>query len=458
MTIRLHMDDTMNRLVETIVRHGGRCLLAGGGVIDTIRGRAVTDWDIEVYGLPYAALTDSLCGDGYRCDLVGKSFGIVKTRAGEHDVDFSIPRRENRVGAGHRGFAVDLEPGLDVRDASRRRDLTINAMYIDLHTGELIDCWGGRDDLEQGLLRAVDPATFVEDPLRVLRIMQLLPRKGRTVDPGTVGLCRSMAGEFGDLARERVHGEWRKLLMLAERPSPGLEFLRECGWIAHFPELASMIGCPQKPKWHPEGDVWTHTMLAVDAGAAVRDRIPPDWREAFMFGILLHDTGKPATTDAGLSSKGHATEGEKLARTFMRRMTTDRKLITNVAAIVREHMNPWQLHKSGAKESAWRRLHNRVRLDILGWVTRSDDGGRTGRPDGTPHSPSDMAFAYAETFGAEPIRPVLLGRHLIAAGYRPGPEFTAMLDRAYQYQMETGCTDTGTLLRVAAQNSPPESG
>jgi len=446
------VDEEILKLARFIVANGGRCFLTGGAVIDIVRGRPVEDWDLEVYGLSYGDLTAILERGGYECGVVGRSFGVLKTRAGGYDIDVSIPRLENRTGAGHRGFAVELAPGLDIREAARRRDLTINAMYYELPAGKLIDPFGGRADLDRGVLRAVDPKTFVEDPLRVLRIMQLLPRKGKTVDPGTVELCRSMFDEFRDLPGERVFDEWRKLLMKAETPSMGLAFLRDCGWIAHFPELESLIGCPQKAEWHPEGDVWTHTLRVVDAGASVRDRVPEEWRLPFMFGLLLHDTGKPATTDDDLTSRGHAGEGVEEAERFLRRMTRDRKLIDRATAIVREHMHPWLLVKSGAKQAAWRRLHNRLRLDVLGWVSRCDHAGRSGDGVDDPHEPSDAAFRYARDFGEEPIEPILMGRHLIERGFSPGPDFGAILKAAYDFQIETGCTDPDALLEAGLKN------
>ncbi|MGD9697476.1 HD domain-containing protein [Acinetobacter sp.] len=448
---KIAVPEQISIIVDLLTGNGGRPMLIGGAVIDAIAGRAIKDWDIEVYGLSYAQLLELLSDAGYGCDLVGKKFGIVKTRAGDVDVDLNVPRKENRCGVGHKGFSVELLPDMSPEEAGRRRDLTINSMYLDLVTQELVDPFGGTADFQAGIIRATNPETFIEDPLRVLRIMQLLPRKGKVVDPQTMKLCQGMVSEFPTLAKERVFEEWAKLLLKADRPSVGLEFLRETGWLAWFPELYFLIGCPQRPEWHPEGDVWNHTLLVLDNAAQLRDQLPDDWRLAFMFGALLHDVGKPYTTTQELTSPGHDTAGVPVADGFMRRITDNKELIRRTLLIVEKHMQPGQLHRDGAKPAAWRRLHNKIRLDVIGLMSRADSNGRSGLDLLGEHGPSGMALAFFEEFGAEPICPVLGGKHLIAAGYKAGPAFKVMLDRAYQYQIEHNCEDLDVLIGVATE-------
>jgi tRNA nucleotidyltransferase (CCA-adding enzyme) len=445
----------IRQLVEIICNAGGHPMLIGGAVIDAVLGNRVKDWDIEVYGLSYAQIQKALANAGYLCDVVGKSFGIVKTRAGDIEVDINIPRKENRCGVGHKGFSVELKPDMSPEEAGRRRDLTINSMYYDLVNHRLVDPFGGMDDLQKGIIRATDPETFIEDPLRVLRIMQLLPRKGKVVDPQTMELCRSMVDEFPTLSAERLYEEWVKLLLKADKPSVGLEFLRESGWIKWFPELEALIGCPQNPEWHPEGDVWNHTCMVLDNAAQLRDQVPHEWRLAYMFGALLHDVGKPSTTTSDLRSPGHAEAGVPIARQFMSRLTREKVLTKRVEAIVANHMIPGQLHRAGAKKSAWMRLHNKIRLDIIGFMSKADSAGRTGRSVADEHGPSELAFAYFKEFGKDPIQPIILGSHLIEAGYKPGPAFGIMLKRAYEYQIKYQCTDAAVLMKVATSGRKP---
>lgn len=425
----------MKQLVKALTAQGGRCVLIGGAVIDSLQNLPIKDWDIEVFGLSMSQIEEVLDGLGLPFSTVGKAFGVIKTRIEDRDIDLSIPRRENKVGVGHKGFTIEVDPTMTPREAGMRRDLTINSMSLDLETGLLIDPFDGRKDLETGLLKATNPKTFVEDPLRVLRIMQLLPRKGKSVDPSTIELCRSMHGEFPDLPRERIFEEWKKLLLKAPKPSVGLLFLRECGWLSHFPELADLIGCEQNPDWHPEGDVWNHTLMVLDNAAALRHNLEEDMRLPFMFAALLHDVGKPTTTTPELSSPGHAEAGVPIAEAFMRRMTSEVSLIETVGKLVALHMNPGQLVSANASIAAWKRLHVKFDLRVLGWLSLADSSGRTGRRIDDEHKTSAMCFHFADGF-PEKIEPLVQGRDLIAKGLKPSPAFREVLERAFQLQLD----------------------
>lgn len=441
----LQLPTDLKNMVSALGQAGGRCLLAGGGVIDHTLGLEIKDWDIEIYNLTYQQVLDVLSRFGTP-GLVGKSFGVVKMRKNRIEYDFSIPRKDNRIGKGHKGFAVDLLPDLSPEEASRRRDITINSMYLDLHTFEIIDPHGGLEDLKHGRIRATDPATFIEDPLRVLRIMQLLPRKGKFVDPETIALCKTMLPEFETLPGERIYEEFKKLLLKAERPSAGLQFLADCGWIEKFPELDALRGCPQNPLFHPEGDVWVHTLMAIDNAAFLLHHVPPFWKLGFMFGVLCHDIGKPETLDPEtLTTYGHENVGRAIAKRFLIRMTQQKDIVDQTLAIVYAHMRPGALFKSKSTDGAWRRLHNTVPLQVLAWVTQADGTARTGRDVEVPVDELELIFHYSSLFGKARIGPVLLGRHLIERGLKPGPAFKRILDRAFQYQLDSGCTDVEEL-------------
>lgn len=432
--------------VEKVGLMGGTCMLVGGAVIDSIQGGEPKDWDIEVYGLDQTEIEGILKGMRARFDAVGKSFGVLKTRLGGVEVDISLPRKDSKVGAGHRGFLVETDPFLDPQEAARRRDLTINSMGINLHTMELVDHFGGLQDLEEGILRATDPETFIEDPLRVLRVMQLLARKGKTVDHETIRFCKVIQHEFQSLPKERIFEEFNKLLLKSEKPSMGLRFLYDCFWITHFPELLDLVGCKQNPEWHPEGDVWQHTLLVIDNAAALRDFLPEELRLTFMYAALLHDIGKPSTTLSDLTSHGHDEAGAILAETFMRRITDETKLIEDVCALVRLHMRPGQLYRGIAGPSAWKRLSNEFRLDVLGYLCKADSAGRTGRSLQDEHHPSELCFLWASAIGTKKIEPLVKGRDLIEMGLTPGPEFGPILEEAYELQMEGH--DKETILKL----------
>ena len=319
-------------------------------------------------------------------------------------------------------------------------------MYKNLHTGEIVDPFNGLEDLKNGIIRVTDEKTLIEDPLLVMRIMQLLPRKGKVVDAKTMKLCQTIVNDFIYFPKERIFDEFCKLLLKAEKPSAGFEFLRACGWIAHFPELKNLIDCPQNPVWHPEGDVWIHTMMVLDNAAKLRHNISEDLKLSYMFGALLHDIGKPDTTVLPkCTAHGHAGVGAELSKVFMNRITDNKTLIENVEAIVRLHMLPGQLFRSGAKSPAWRRLHNKFRLDVLGWISKADSSGRTGRSIEDVHETSEKCFEVFELLGERAIEPIVKGRDLIAMGMKPGPEFKAILNEAYELQID-GMNDVNEIL------------
>lgn len=431
----------ISKLVTALSGAGAtRIVLIGGAVIDTLQNREVKDWDIEVFGLSMADIQRTLTINGFSSDMVGAAFGVIKTKADGIDIDLSVPRKENKVGNKHTDFEVSFDPFMTPTEAGKRRDLTINAMSRDIVTGELIDPFNGLADLEAGILRATDPVTFVEDPLRVLRIMQLLPRKGKNVDPNTIELCRSIKDTFTHLPKERVFEEFVKLLLKAKKPSMGLQFLRDCGWIEHFPALNDLIGCEQNPEWHPEGDVWNHTLMVVDNAAALRHNISEELRLAFMFGALLHDVGKPSTTDEQLRSPGHDEAGVEIAKNFLMQMTNSTHLLNVVPDLVKFHMRPGQLTNANAKDSAWKRLHIKCRLDVLGWLSKADSAGRTGRSITDNHPPSEKCFKFFNEFPTE-IEPLVMGRDLLEMGMKPGPKFGKILKVAFEMQLDGATKD-----------------
>ena len=466
MKIQLQIPEVVQKISNLVAQAGGNSLLVGGAVVDAIRGSEPKDWDIEVYGLGYDRLCEIFADLGPK--KVGKQFGIVtlsRELCDGHDIDVNVPRRDSSIGVGHKDFDVQLDPNMTPIEAARRRDFSINSMSIDLGTMELVDPFGGFGDLVNGVLRATDPATFIEDPLRALRAMQLLARKAKTVDSATMNLIRGMLDTFPHLPKERVFEEFRKLLLKADRPSVGLEFLRESGWLVHFPELYNLIGCEQHPEWHPEGDVWVHTLEVTDASACIRDRIDSDWLEPFVFGAMLHDVGKPETTvtpqmvasgaspaERLFTAYGHDQAGMAPAETFLRRMTNQKNLIDRAVTIVGEHMQPYNLFTGNAKGSAWKRLHNKIRLDVIGWMSLCDCCGRPDRHIGDPdleHDVSKHCFSRFSDLGVGPIEPLLMGRHLMAAGLSPGPSFGAPLRMAYEAQIDDESLDVDSLLAIA---------
>lgn len=425
-------------LFEAVRERGGRALFVGGCVRDALLGRKSKDFDVEIYGLSAESVEMLLRDLKFRFNAAGKSFGVFKLHGVPADV--ALPRRESKRGFGHRGFVVEGDPDMSVSEAASRRDFTINAIYFDPLKNEVLDPFNGREDLKNKTLRHTSPA-FSEDPLRVLRAMQFSARFRFDVAPETTELCRTIEPE--GLSAERIFDEWSKLILRGEEPSRGLNFLRACGWTKYFPELHALIGVEQDPDWHPEGDVWNHTLATLDAFA--RERIDDDFENLVVgFAVLCHDFGKPATTrfspkDGRIHAYGHDREGIKPARKFLSGMTNFRDLIDGVLPLVLCHMQPIALWRSRAGDSAVRRLARRVgRIDRLLRVCSADAMGKTTEKNADLRDASAWLLERAEALQVKDAapKPIILGRHLLRLGVPAGKTFKPILDACYEAQLD----------------------
>ncbi len=423
------------RAMLEAVRRVGRPRLVGGGVRDWLLGFEAKDFDVEVAGVDFETLQRALAPFG-ATDVIGRSFGVVKVRsaAGGGEYDFSLPRRESKTGAGHRGFAVAPDPELSDADAAARRDFTVNAIAFDPFAGTLIDPHGGQADLTARILRHTS-AAFVEDPLRVLRAFQLAARFDFALAPETAALCRSMAGTFGELPVERIWAEWDKWAVKSLKPSRGLAVLEETGWLGHFPEIAALRGTPQEPEWHPEGDVFTHTQHCLDALVSLdgwRDS-EPGRRRMLTLAVLAHDFGKPATTARAERrgvmrwvSPGHEGAGSPLAEAFLRRLGAPLELIPPVCALVIHHLAHHHGKQGGCSDTQVRRLARKLApatIEDLALVMSADSRGRPPLDPAADLALIDSLRGRARALALESAapRPLVLGRHLLALGRKPGP-------------------------------------
>jgi len=439
----------MLRAVQAVARPR----LVGGGVRDWLLGWNPKDLDIEVAGIDFEGLRRALSPFG-ATDIVGRSFGVIKVRAGGAEYDFSLPRRESKTGAGHRGFAVEPDPTLSDRDAAARRDFTVNAIALDPFTGELVDPFDGRSDLRAGILRHTGPA-FSEDPLRVLRAFQLAARLDFTLAPGTAELCRSMVSSFAELPVERVWAEWEKWATKSVRPSRGLEVLEQTGWIVHFPEVAALRGTQQEPDWHPEGDVLTHTGHCLDALVRFEgwQAMDAGRRRMVVFAVLAHDFGKAVTTHRAERrgaqrwvSPGHESAGGPLSDNFLRRIGAPLDLDAPVRALVMNHLAHHHGEEGEFTDTQVRRLARRLApatIDELALVMMADARGRPPLPSGEIFGLIGRLKSKAAELAVESSapRPLVLGRHMIAMGRRPGPDFKPALDAAFEAQLEGAFSD-----------------
>ena len=447
------------KLADTIAANGGRTILVGGCVRDELMGVLPKDWDLEIYGIEPPKLREILDTFG-KVDAVGEAFTVYKIG---NNLDVALPRREKKIGRGHRGFVVEGDPNMSFEEAAKRRDFTVNAIMKDVLTGEIIDVYGGQKDIENKILRVVSRETFAEDSLRVLRAAQFAARFEFGIEVETVEICRNI--DLTDLPKERIWGELEKLLLKSAKPSIGLQWLYELGVVEQlFPEMKALVGVPQQVEWHPEGNVDVHTLLVVDEARKLIDDLPYSKQVTVMLGALCHDFGKPATTqffDEKWRSHGHDEAGVEPTISFLDKLgifTLDGYDVrTQIIQLVRYHLLPGMFYKSQPGDGAFRRLARKVETDLLYRVAKADSLGRN--PDWLPKE--KWFKAEAQEWFIERVRDLkvekeapkqlLMGRHLIALGLQPSPQFKEILEAVYEKQLDGQISTVEEAIQEAAK-------
>jgi tRNA nucleotidyltransferase (CCA-adding enzyme) len=433
-----HLPAPARDLAEAVRARGGRALVVGGWVRDVLLGHVSKDIDVEVYGIPESELRVLLSAFG-RVEPIGQSFPVYKIG----DIDVALPRRESKSGRGHKAFHVEGDPHLSLEEAARRRDFTINAIAWDPLTGAWEDPFNGRDDLECRLLKVVDPRTFGDDSLRVLRAIQFTARFELSVPPETRAICAAIP--LDDLPAERIWGEIDKLLLRAERPSIGFTLALDLDVIRRLlPEMQALVGCQQEHEWHPEGDVWVHTLMVIDRARQEIGPLDRPQQIAIMLAAVCHDLGKPLTTafiDGRIRSPGHEQAGVPPAEAILDRLNIQTidgyDVRKQVIGLVAYHLSPgmWFKVRDAVGDGAFRRLSQKVDLELLARLARADCTGRTGPFD---CSAMDWFLERARALGVEHRPPprIVLGRHLIDLGLAPGPAMGRLLNRLYERQLD----------------------
>jgi len=449
------------RLAETVRDNGGRAMLVGGCVRDELMGVEPKDWDVEVYGIEPSRLRTILDSFG-EVNVVGEAFTVYKLG---NDLDVAIPRRERKVGQGHRGFVVEGDPDMSFEEACSRRDFTINAILKDPLTDEIVDPFHGGEDIDKKVLRHVSAETFPEDSLRVLRAAQFAARMEFDIAPETVAICKTI--DVTDLPKERIWGELEKLLLRSQQPSIGLRWLYDLGVVDQiFPELKSLVGVRQEPEWHPEGDVDVHTLMVVDEARKLIDRLPYEKKVAVMLGALAHDFGKPPTTkffDGRWRSHSHDEAGVEPTLTFLDTIgiytLNGYDVREQIVQLVRYHLKPGEFYnaKNPVGDGAFRRLARKVEPDLLYRVAKADSLGRN--PDWLP--PEKRFGSDAQEWFIEKVRelqiekkapePILMGRHLLEIGLEPSPRFKQILDEVYELQLDGKITTVAEAIAKAKE-------
>ena len=441
-------------LVATIIadidNNGGISYLVGGAVRDLILGLPVKDLDIEIHKLSLDALETILQKYGY-VNKVGKVFGVMRLE--NLDIDWSIPRSD----ASGRKPHVVIDPWMDIKQAFERRDLTMNAMGINLITGELVDPFNGLEDIQHGVLRAPNPALFIEDPLRFYRVMQFIARFDMKPDRILTMLCSTM--DISKVSHERIETECKKWLLKSKKPSQSLQWLDSISRLYDvFPEVAATKGILQEPDWHPEGDVFEHTKESLDAAAALNYEDDEE-RLIILYAALCHDLGKTVTTQlkkGRLTSHDHSAKGIPIAKALLKRITHNKALIDAVVKLVDVHLYPPQFIKGDAKSGAYKRLALRlapaITLVMLAKLSLADRQGRNPQR-GTPLKHNEpiieefLKKAHDAGVATGVEKPILLGKDLMPE-IQPGPEMGLLVKEAYALQLQEGIQDKALLKKL----------
>lgn len=419
------------KIASAVKECGGETYFVGGCVRDALLNKESKDIDIEVHRIPPKTLENILDSLGERLEF-GKSFGVYNLRGSS--IDIAMPRKETATGKGHRDFAIDVAPFIGTEKAALRRDFTIGALMQNVLTGEIIDHFGGKHDLENGIIRHVCEASFSEDPLRVFRAAQFSARFGFSIADETTVLCKKM--DISSLSKERVWEETKKALLKAEKPSVFFENLRIFGKLSpFFAEAEALIGIPQPPKHHAEGDVWSHTMLVLDEAANLRSMAKDPL--ALMVSALVHDFGKIICTseiDGVYHAYNHETAGLPIIKRFLSRLTNEKALAGYVLNLAKLHMKPNTLaaHKSSVKSTNKMFSEACIPSDLV-LLAIADNRGRICKyePYDTEPFLSERLAVYEEYMA----RSYVAGRDLIEAGLEPGKDFSEILAYAHKLRL-----------------------
>jgi tRNA nucleotidyltransferase (CCA-adding enzyme) len=432
------MDDVAlsKKIAEAVRENGGRTFYVGGYVRDRLLGIDNKDVDIEVHGIEHDKLYQLISQFG-EVKTFGDSFGIFSLKY--HNIDIALPRSEKNTGRGHRDFAIYVDPFIGYENAARRRDFTINAMMEDVLTGEILDYFGGKEDLINHLIRHVDKDSFVEDPLRVLRAAQFSSRFEFEVAKETIDLCRHI--DLTALSKERVEEELKKALLKSKRPSIFFDVLSKMDQLSYwFREIEETKAIMQDKTYHPEGDVYVHTMEVLDRCAMYLGSVDEPYY--FMMSGLCHDLGKITTTveiNGRIHAYGHETEGVKIARELVRRISGNNSLLAYVKNMVLMHMQPNMMYNDQSKIKSTNRMFDQARKPVdLIYLALADRGGDV-------KDVKAFLFERYEIYKEYMARPFVNGDDLRKAGVEPDPYFRDYL--AYARKLRLAGVDKKSALK-----------
>jgi tRNA nucleotidyltransferase (CCA-adding enzyme) len=459
------------------VRLFGRSVFAVGGYVrDLVRGKPPAEVDLLVTGLPLDEVVRRLRPNG-RVDLVGRSFGIIKFTLRKKTYDIALPRTDTAAegpSRRHKDIRVAADPDLPVEKDLERRDFRVNSMALRLADGQLVDPFGGREDIRARRIRLTNPRAFPEDPLRVLRAARFSSVLGYSVDPEIYGVAKEI--DLSGLSVERVNEELFKILLLSERPSVGLEELFRLGALKQlFPELYRLTLSIQDSIFHPEKDdfghhsVWHHTRLTVDQAKALAGAAGLGQAKmlCLLLAALYHDVGKPATAHweykrgrMAITNNGHDLASERIVKKVLARFRVfswnGYNLRKMVPLLIRSHhrLSELWLNRDNVTKKAFNRLaaETQGEIELLVYLDAADRAGRRERPVKALDRQGKWLLRRFEELevSRESIKPLILGRDLIRLGVEPGPGMGKILKRLYEMQLDNAFETKDQGIRAAA--------
>ena len=442
----LTLPEILEDILKDLQEIGATPIIVGGSVRDFFLNIPVKDYDIEIFGIDSLETIQKSLEKFASVKLVGKSFGVLTLRVNEYDFDFALPRIEKKIGNTHQDFEIITNANLSFKEAAIRRDFTINAIGYDFCTKDFLDPFNGINDLKNRVLKHIDDKTFIEDSLRVYRAVQFSARFDFSLDERTFELCKKIVqnNELDFLPKERIYEEFKKLFLKSSKPSIGFELLKDLGVLKYFPELKALISCVQDPFYHPEGDVWIHTMMCLDELSRIlkEENIVDEYRKLYLFyAILCHDFGKPFCTkeiNGKITSHKHESLGIEPTISFLSKLTNEKKFIEIVSSLVKNHLIPFQLYLAESSLKAIKRLSLKVNIEDLCLVCLADCLGRTIKDKEKCPKASSWLLEKAKELDIHnvSIKALVLGRDLIELGFKPSKEFKDILDFAFDLQID----------------------
>lgn len=457
-TTKINIPKILENILKNLQELGARPILVGGCVRDYFLNKEIKDFDIEIFDFDSLELLEISLKKFGNVKLVGKSFGVLTLKVEGYDFDFALPRIEKKVGNSHTDFEVITNSNLSFEEAAIRRDFTINAIGYDYFKDEFIDPFNGIDDLKNRTLKHIDEKTFVEDSLRVYRAVQFAARFEFNLDENTKELCKKivLSDELSYLPKERIYEEFKKLFLKSNKPSIGFELLRELRLLKYFKELEALINCEQESEYHPEGDVWIHTLMCLDELAKIleKEKIEDEYKKLYLFyAVLCHDFGKPFCTkeiNGKITSYKHESLGIEPTISFLEKLTNEKKFIEIVCSLVKNHLIPFQLYLLHSSEKAVKRLSLKVNIEDLCLVCLADCLGRDIEDKCKCYDAINWLNEKAKELEIhnEPIKQLVLGRDLIALGYKPSKEFKEILEFAFDLQIDENLSKEEILNKI----------